>query len=319
MLKKKICAVFLMAILITLALAGSAYAEDVTGDRCPEGVKAASYNYSKIRVSWEASADADGYEVYRASSKDGKYKKVYSTDDPEKNWYINTNRKTGKVYWYKVRAYSGDDKTVQYMKFSKPVSASAKPGKVKGTRVSCSGYIYKTLELKWNKVAGATGYQVYMKERDAEKFTFMGNFKEEAASIELLDTTKVYDLKVRAYTTVDKKKVKGYFSEVFSYKFDWSEEDLLAAGTEYILSKWEGATFESTLSSGQAKTPYNGTSWLAIWPKRFCLYEPWEDVKAEFLSAIDTDVKMQGESPQAVCFYVTPDNDENWVTVYLLS
>ena len=57
----------------------------------------------------------------------------------------------------------------------------------------------------------------------------------------------------------------------------------------------------------------------AVWPKRFCLYEPWEEVKAELIAAINTDVKMQGYMPQEVSFYVMPDNDENWVTVYLLN
>ena len=147
----------------------------------------------------------------------------------------------------------------------------------------------------------------------------MGNYKEPGASIEIPDTTKQYDLKVRAYLVVDGKKVYGYFSPVVSYEFDWTEADLIEAGENYIREQWGKVIFSSTLASGEAKTPYNGTSWLAVWPKRFCLYEPWEDVKAELLAAIDADVKMQGQAPQDVCFYVTPDNDENWVTVYLLN
>lgn len=96
------------------------------------------------------------------------------------------------------------------------------------------------------------------------------------------------------------------------------EEELVEAGEAYILQQWPEATFDSTLSTGEAKTPYNGTSWLAVWPKRFCRYEPWEEVKAELLAAIDADVKMQEGSLQDVYFYITPENDENWVTVYLL-
>jgi len=117
---------------------------------------------------------------------------------------------------------------------------------------------------------------------------------------------------------VDGKKVYGKFSKVMSYEFDWSEDDLAAAGERYILEQYPETTFSSVNSSGELKTPYNGTSWLAVWPKRFCRYEPWEDVKAELFAAIDADVKMQGTCPQDVCFYVMPNNDENWVTVYLL-
>jgi hypothetical protein len=49
--------------------------------------------------------DADGYIVYRSFSKNGTYKRVYTTDNPKKNWYINTNRKSGQIWWYKVRGY----------------------------------------------------------------------------------------------------------------------------------------------------------------------------------------------------------------------
>ena len=78
----------------------------------PSGVKAASYNYSKIRISWDVMDDTDGYIVYRASSENGTYKKVYTTDNVKKTWYINTNRKIGQTWWYKVRGYqTGDDES----------------------------------------------------------------------------------------------------------------------------------------------------------------------------------------------------------------
>ena len=36
-------------------------------------------------------------------------------------------------------------------------------------------------------------------------------------------------------------------------------------------------------------------------------------------NAIDADIKMQEQVQQDMCFYVTPDNDKNWVTVYVLN
>ena len=283
-----------------------------------DGVKAASYNNSKNRVSWDTVEDADGYIVYRASSENGTYRKSYTTDNPKKNWYINTNRKSGQVWWYKVRAYKLADGKKVFSKYSKPVSAYARPGKVNVTEIASTGFIYRYLDLEWQKVSGASGYQVYRKERYEEKYTFIGNFKELAASIEVPDTTKEYDLKVRAYRMVDGKKVYGKFSKVMSYEFDWSEEDLIAAGESYILEQYPETTFSSVNSSGELKTPYNGTSWLAVWPINFCRYEPWENVKAELIAAINTDAKMQGGLSEDLCFYIKPENDKNWVTIYLL-
>lgn len=284
----------------------------------PSGVKAASYNYSKIRISWDLAEGADGYAVYRSSAKNGTYKRCYTAESPEKNWYINTNRKAGTVWWYKVRAYQLADGKKVFSKYSVPVSAYARPGKVKVTGMESTGFIYRYLNLSWKPVRGADGYQVYMKERDAEKFTFMGNFEELEASVEIPDTTKEYDLKVRAYCLSGGKKVYGRFSEVASYGFDWTEGDLREAGEAYIRGQWPEASLDGTMSNGQPKTPYNGTSWLAVWPKRFCRYEPWEEVKAELTQAIEADVRIQGSPPQEVWFYVAPGSDINWVEVYLL-
>ncbi len=314
----------MMSIIMCLLLAVPAYADAEKGDSMlsgmkPSNVKAASYSYSKIRVSWDVINGADGYIVYRSSSENGTYKRTYTTDNPEKNWYINTNRKAGQTWWYKVRGYQMVDGKKVFSKYSRQVSAYARPQQVKLTSLESTGFIYRYLDLKWQKVDGASGYQVYMKEREVEKFTFMGNFKEPAASIELPDTTKEYDLKVRAYRTIDGKNVYGRFSKVTSYVFDWTEEDLVETGEAYIRQQWPEATFDSTLSTGEAKNPYNGTSWLAVWPKRFCRYEPWENVKIELIATINTDIKMQNSVPQDVCFFIAPGNDENWVTIYLFN
>ena len=306
-------------VLLVVCTSFSLAAENSLKGTLPQSVKAASYSYSKIRVSWDVIKGADGYLVYRSSSKNGTYKRVYSTDNPKKNWYINTNRKAGNIWWYKVRGYQLVDGRKVFSKYSAPVSAYARPERVQLAPVGSSGFIYRSLDLKWKTVAGTSGYQVYMKEKDAEAFQFMGNFKETEVSIEIPDTTKQYDLKVRAYRTVDGKKVYGRFSEIISYKFDWTEEKLVEAGTSYILQHWPDTVFDSMLSDGEAKTPYNGTSWLAVWPKRFCRYEPWEEVHAELIAAIDADVKMQGHPLQDVCFYIVTGNDENWVSVYLLN
>ena len=312
---KRILAVW---IIITLCV-GTCYAgEGDFAGKTPQGVKAASYSHSKIRVSWDVVDDADGYVVYRASKEKGPYKQCYTTDNAEKNWYINTNRKTGKVWWYKVRAFRTVNGKKVFTGYSQAVSAYARPGRVTITNISSSGFIYRYLNLEWKKVSGASGYQVSMREQGTDQFVFMGNFIEPAASIEIPDTTKEYDFRVRAYRKVDGKKVYGRFSAVTSYDFDWTEEDLVEAGRQYIQAQWPETVFSETMSDGTSRTPYNGTSWLAVWPKRFCRYEPWEEVKTELLAAIDADVKMQGQAPQDVWLYVAPDNDENWVSVYLL-
>lgn len=53
-------------------------------------------------VKWKAIEDADGYEVWRATSKSGTYKKVKTTVSGTS--FADRNVKTGTKYYYKVRA-----------------------------------------------------------------------------------------------------------------------------------------------------------------------------------------------------------------------
>jgi len=53
-------------------------------------------------VKWEAVEDADGYEVWRATSKDGTYKKVKTTTSGTS--FADRDVKAGTKYYYKVRA-----------------------------------------------------------------------------------------------------------------------------------------------------------------------------------------------------------------------
>ncbi|MGN0140856.1 MAG: leucine-rich repeat protein, partial [Roseburia sp.] len=56
-------------------------------------------------VKWEQVSGASGYEVYRATSKDGKYSKVKTIGSGKTISYKNTKLSKGKTYYYKVRAY----------------------------------------------------------------------------------------------------------------------------------------------------------------------------------------------------------------------
>ncbi len=55
----------------------------------------------KPKVSWKKVNGAGEYNVYRATSKSGKYTKVYTTKN---TYYINKTAKKGKRYYYKVKA-----------------------------------------------------------------------------------------------------------------------------------------------------------------------------------------------------------------------
>ena len=57
----------------------------------------------KPKVTWAKISGADKYYVYRATTKNGTYKKIVTT---KKLYYTNTSAKKGKTYYYKVKAVS---------------------------------------------------------------------------------------------------------------------------------------------------------------------------------------------------------------------
>lgn len=72
------------------------------------------------KISWEAIAGTSGYEVYRATSSTGTYTLVTST---AALFYTNIGLTSGKVYYYKVRAYRTVGTTEVYGAYSVVKSA----------------------------------------------------------------------------------------------------------------------------------------------------------------------------------------------------
>lgn len=76
----------------------------------------------KVKLTWKKASKADGYIIYRATKKNGKYKQIKMIKSWKKNSFTDKKVKSKKTYYYKIRAYKG---TV-----NGPVSA-AKKAKVK--------------------------------------------------------------------------------------------------------------------------------------------------------------------------------------------
>ena len=74
------------------------------------------------RLTWNAVAGASQYEVYRATSKNGSYTKMFTTSNLS---YTNTSAKAGTTYYYKVKAVSKVKSTANSA-FSTVVSIKAR-------------------------------------------------------------------------------------------------------------------------------------------------------------------------------------------------
>ncbi len=77
-----------------------------------------------VLVKWNKDANADGYVVYRSTSKNGKYTKIATVSGISGYWDITVSN--NKTYYYKVASYQGSGKDRVYSEESAPVSIKVK-------------------------------------------------------------------------------------------------------------------------------------------------------------------------------------------------
>ena len=107
----------------------------------------------KPKVTWEKVKGAVGYEVYRATSKNGAYSLMKTTTSTS---YINTSAKAGETYYYKVVALAKNSLADSASSAVKSLVCDLAQPQIK-ISLNSSG----KPRLTWEAVNGATAYQVY--------------------------------------------------------------------------------------------------------------------------------------------------------------
>ncbi len=186
--------------------------------------------YSKVqtsaKVTWTASENADGYELWRSTTpeEDSDWGLIKTIADGAKVQYTNQGLTVGQTYYYKVRAYVLDiDGEKVYSEFS---NVNYMPAAVVFENVYSNST--NRLRLLWNEISGAHGYQIWRKADDGswkiiktigDKGNELTDSKGSvtAYSNTDLEAGKTYTYKMRAFMiTEDGKKVFGAYSDEFS-------------------------------------------------------------------------------------------------------
>lgn len=169
-------------------------------------VTAKGSSWTSVKVSWKKVKNAREYQVYRASKKNGTYKKVKTT---AKLSWTDKKRKTGQKYYYKVKAVaSGYKASTSRVKSAKAVA------KVPALKLTAGK---NTIRATWTKVNGSTGYKLYR--ATAKNGTYkvirnaVGADRHEYTSINK-KTGKKYYYKIRAYKKSGKKTFYSAYSPV---------------------------------------------------------------------------------------------------------
>ena len=184
----------------------------VTKPEIPSKIKAESAGYNGVRISWDPVSKADGYQIYRSTVKSGGYTPLKSTGAVG---FKNTGLKTGKTYYYKVRAYKQDGQKIIYGDFSGIVSAKpvpAAPAKVKAKAGK------RSVSVSWSKVSGAKGYKIYRATKKKGKYSAIKTTAKRSFKNKKLKKGKTYYYKVRAYKRISGKNIYGKYSRIVKAK-----------------------------------------------------------------------------------------------------
>lgn len=180
-------------------------------------VKVSSNSYNSNKLSWNKVTGSSGYEVLRATSKTGTYKLVKTITSGSTVSYTDKSLATGTTYYYKVRAYRTVDKKKVYSSYSS--IASAKPVLKTPSVKLTSGS--KKATIKWEKISGASGYEVYRATSKSGKYSKIKTITKNSTVSYVnssLTKNKTYYYKVRAYRTVNGKKIYSSYSVAKSVK-----------------------------------------------------------------------------------------------------
>lgn len=145
-------------------------------------------------ISWESVSSAKKYQVYRATSQNGKYSSVKTVTGTS---YTDTTAKPGTTYYYRVHAIGTSSTTKSIASNVVSMLTICAQPVVKATVNSTTGQP----SLSWKKVTGANKYEVYRATEAAGEYQLLATQK----AVTFLDTTAAgdtqYYYKVKAIST----------------------------------------------------------------------------------------------------------------------
>lgn len=207
-------------------------------------IKKVSGSSQKITVTWNQVKGASKYQVYMATSKNGTYQRIAETGAGTSS-YSKSGLSNAKNYYFKVRAYNTVGSTKLYGSFGTVKGGTTSP--TKAAISSVTGGTKKAV-IKWGKVSGASGYEVYMSSSSKGTYKRVAKVSSSTTSYTKtgLSDNKSYYFKVRAYRTAEGTTAYGSYS---NYKYSGTATatpaiSKISGGAKKITVSWKNVTGE---------------------------------------------------------------------------
>ncbi len=184
-----------------------------------------------VTLQWTEVEGASGYRVYQKI--DGKWKKIDSQQD---NSYMVKKLTASTTYEFGIKTYiKADGKTYWSNLKTVKTKTNAMPDAKAPTGTSTE----KTITLKWDKVAGATGYRVY--QYKSKKWVKIASVTTNKYTVKSLKSATSYKFKIKPYAKTDSGTVWGDSSKSVTIKtVDPTQTKITTAKayTQSVTLKW---------------------------------------------------------------------------------
>ncbi len=186
------------------------YAPKVTG------LKLKTQKSDSLTISWNKINNVTGYKVYRYDVKTESYKLIKTISDASTTSYTNSKLTSATKYLYKVRSYKIVNNKTHNGDYSSSLAATTKPPT---PTVKLTSPSTKKIKLTWTNISSrTTGYNIYMATSKNGTYKNIGSTSKKSFTKGSLKKGKTYYFKVRAYRTIDGKKVYSSYSSIKSIK-----------------------------------------------------------------------------------------------------
>ncbi len=255
-LKKAVLLIVALAVLLIPSRTTLAASQKV-----PANVKkltASVTSETTVKLTWSKASKATGYYVYSVTES-GALKKLGSTTGTA---CIVKNLKVNKSYTYQIYAYCKSGSTITKSKKGSPaVTVKTKMlTPACPTNLRLASYGEKSVLLKWDAAANATGYDVYRYTEGDKAYKKVATVQTTSCRVKKLTAGKAYRFRIRSYRKVGDAKSVSKYSKVVkgtAKSFKGTEDE--------VHGRWFSATLKCNLtvtitSTGKKRTLSAGTA-----------------------------------------------------------
>lgn len=226
-----------------------------------KNLKVTRQNPKFITLEWSMSTDGSGYEVEQY--KGGKWVRISKTDSSANCALTVTNLTPGTSYTFRVRLRKVSGSTVQYGGYTRAVATTALPNTASFTAPQTTS---RTITLKWDKNADATGYVVeqYKGGKWTQILKTTGNTTLQCTASSLAPETR-YSFRIKSYKKTGSVVVCSDYtniaattriacvsgltaksSTVSSVTLSWNK---VASATGYVVEIYKGGKWNTVLTT----------------------------------------------------------------------